>query len=221
MRKKKNRPIALLLGVLLIASAVLSGCEGSSGGSEIGAVNNGTGGTDNAGSSGNAGSSDNAGNAGKTDADAGNSKQANDTKPAQTDGDAAPAEGQITDFKQSPVLDTFRWLRVIGDTIFTAGVVALVLFVYGLITGHSTRVPVAIPRVAHPLLSTVVAFPPAVSISFTHPWLVNGDRHTSKRNGWAPLSIRLARGPCSTMVLTSNAAITSPAKMLATTANSV
>ena len=49
------------------------------------------------------------------------------------------------EFLQSPVVDTFRWLRVVGDTIFTAGVVALVLFVYGLITGHSTRVEVKIP----------------------------------------------------------------------------
>jgi nitric oxide reductase subunit B len=43
------------------------------------------------------------------------------------------------EFLQLPLLDFFRWLRVIGDTIFTIGVVALVLFVYGLITGHSTR----------------------------------------------------------------------------------
>jgi nitric oxide reductase subunit B len=43
------------------------------------------------------------------------------------------------EFLQTPLLDTFRWLRVLGDTIFTVGVVALVLFVYGLISGHSTR----------------------------------------------------------------------------------
>jgi nitric oxide reductase subunit B len=49
------------------------------------------------------------------------------------------------EFLQSPIVDTFRWLRVIGDTVFTAGVVALVLFVYGLITGHSTRVAAAMP----------------------------------------------------------------------------
>ena len=49
------------------------------------------------------------------------------------------------EFLQSPVLNTFRWLRVVGDTIFTAGVVALVLFVYGLITGHSTRVEATTP----------------------------------------------------------------------------
>jgi nitric oxide reductase subunit B len=43
------------------------------------------------------------------------------------------------EFLQSPILDTFRRLRVVGDTIFSAGVGALVLFVYGLISGHSTR----------------------------------------------------------------------------------
>ena len=52
------------------------------------------------------------------------------------------------EFLQLPVLDFFRWLRVIGDTIFTIGVVAVVLFVYGLITGHSTR-PVS-EKVARP-----------------------------------------------------------------------
>jgi len=49
------------------------------------------------------------------------------------------------EFLQSPIVDTFRWLRIIGDTIFTGGVVALVLFVYGLITGHSTRVEAPTP----------------------------------------------------------------------------
>jgi nitric oxide reductase subunit B len=49
------------------------------------------------------------------------------------------------EFLQSPVLDTLRWLRVVGDTVFTIGVVALVLFVYGLITGHSTRVEAKTP----------------------------------------------------------------------------
>ena len=36
-------------------------------------------------------------------------------------------------------MDTVRWLRVIGDTIFSAGVVALVLFTLGLATGQSLR----------------------------------------------------------------------------------
>jgi nitric oxide reductase subunit B len=57
------------------------------------------------------------------------------------------------EFLQSPVVGTFRWLRVIGDTMFTAGVVALVLFVYGLITGHSTRVAATTPA------GTVVRLP--------------------------------------------------------------
>ncbi len=43
------------------------------------------------------------------------------------------------EFLQTAPLQFFRWLRVIGDTIFAAGVVSLVLFVFGLVTGH-TRV---------------------------------------------------------------------------------
>ena len=43
------------------------------------------------------------------------------------------------EFMQTPVMDTLRWLRVIGDTIFAAGAVALALFVLGLRTGGSTR----------------------------------------------------------------------------------
>jgi nitric oxide reductase subunit B len=34
-------------------------------------------------------------------------------------------------------MDTLRWLRVIGDTIFAAGVIALGWFVLGLKTGWS------------------------------------------------------------------------------------
>jgi len=41
------------------------------------------------------------------------------------------------EFLQRGVIDLFRWLRVVGDTIFAAGVVAIVLFVFGLATGHS------------------------------------------------------------------------------------
>jgi nitric oxide reductase subunit B len=43
------------------------------------------------------------------------------------------------EFLQSPTLDTFRWLRVIGDTIFAAGVLALGWFVIGLKTGWSVE----------------------------------------------------------------------------------
>ncbi len=43
------------------------------------------------------------------------------------------------EFMQTPILQTFRWLRVPGDTIFFLGAVALVLFIAGLKTGHSFR----------------------------------------------------------------------------------
>jgi nitric oxide reductase subunit B len=38
---------------------------------------------------------------------------------------------------QTPVMNTLRWLRVIGDTIFAIGALILVAFVFGLATGHS------------------------------------------------------------------------------------
>jgi nitric oxide reductase subunit B len=40
-------------------------------------------------------------------------------------------------FLQSPVLQTLRWLRAPGDVLFTAGIVALALFVAGLAAGYS------------------------------------------------------------------------------------
>jgi len=43
------------------------------------------------------------------------------------------------EFLQSPMLDTFRWLRVIGDSIFTIGAIALAYFVIGLKTGWSLK----------------------------------------------------------------------------------
>lgn len=43
------------------------------------------------------------------------------------------------EFMQDPTLDFIRWLRVIGDTIFTVGVLALGWFVFGLKTGWSVR----------------------------------------------------------------------------------
>ena len=43
------------------------------------------------------------------------------------------------EFMQTPVMETFRWLRVPGDTIFFLGAVAFVLFVIGLKTGRSFR----------------------------------------------------------------------------------
>jgi nitric oxide reductase subunit B len=41
------------------------------------------------------------------------------------------------EFLQIPILQTFRWLRIPGDTVFFLAAVALVLFVAGLKTGHS------------------------------------------------------------------------------------
>lgn len=43
------------------------------------------------------------------------------------------------EFMQTDLMQTLRWLRVIGDTIFFLGAVALVIFVAGLKTGHSFR----------------------------------------------------------------------------------
>lgn len=41
------------------------------------------------------------------------------------------------EFMQQPRLQTFRWLRIIGDTVFAVGSLALVVFVIGLRTGLS------------------------------------------------------------------------------------
>ncbi|MDC0747140.1 nitric-oxide reductase large subunit [Polyangium mundeleinium] len=43
------------------------------------------------------------------------------------------------EFLQTPRMDTLRWLRVLGDTIFAAGALALGWFVLGLKTGWSLR----------------------------------------------------------------------------------
>jgi nitric oxide reductase subunit B len=43
------------------------------------------------------------------------------------------------EFLHTEVMQTLRWLRVPGDTIFAVGASALVLFVAGLKTGHSIR----------------------------------------------------------------------------------
>ncbi len=45
------------------------------------------------------------------------------------------------EFMHTPGMNTLRWMRVIGDTTFAAGAVALVLFVVGLATGHAVRKP--------------------------------------------------------------------------------
>jgi nitric oxide reductase subunit B len=43
------------------------------------------------------------------------------------------------EFMQTPLLDTLRWLRVIGDTLFAIGILGLAVFVVGLKTGWSTE----------------------------------------------------------------------------------
>jgi nitric oxide reductase subunit B len=43
------------------------------------------------------------------------------------------------DFLQHPTLETLRWLRVFGDTIFAAGILGVGWFVVGLTTGWSIR----------------------------------------------------------------------------------
>jgi nitric oxide reductase subunit B len=43
------------------------------------------------------------------------------------------------EFLHTEVMQTLRWLRVPGDTIFAVGAIVLVLFVAGLKTGHSIR----------------------------------------------------------------------------------
>ncbi|REJ94237.1 MAG: nitric-oxide reductase large subunit [Planctomycetota bacterium] len=46
------------------------------------------------------------------------------------------------EFMQTDVMQTLRWLRVPGDTVFFLGAVALVVFVAGLKTGHSFQRPI-------------------------------------------------------------------------------
>ncbi|HEY9790199.1 MAG TPA: nitric-oxide reductase large subunit [Candidatus Obscuribacterales bacterium] len=43
------------------------------------------------------------------------------------------------EFMQTPVMDFFRWMRVLGDSIFAVGILALGWFVLGLKTGWSVK----------------------------------------------------------------------------------
>jgi nitric oxide reductase subunit B len=43
------------------------------------------------------------------------------------------------EFLQSPILETLRWMRAIGDSIFAVGIVAIGWFVVGLTAGWSRR----------------------------------------------------------------------------------
>ena len=45
------------------------------------------------------------------------------------------------EFMQTDLMDTLRWLRVIGDTVFAVGAILLVAFVGALATGHAYRRP--------------------------------------------------------------------------------
>ena len=42
-----------------------------------------------------------------------------------------------SEFMQTPMLNTLRWLRTIGDSMFAFGALVLGWFVLGLVTGHS------------------------------------------------------------------------------------
>jgi len=44
-----------------------------------------------------------------------------------------------TEFMTTPTMQTLRWMRVPGDTLFAAGELVMVLFIFGLSTGQSFR----------------------------------------------------------------------------------
>ncbi len=54
------------------------------------------------------------------------------------------------EFMQDPTLDFVRWLRVIGDTIFALGAVALAVFVLGLKFGWSVKAEVDLSEERYP-----------------------------------------------------------------------
>ncbi|RPI75315.1 MAG: nitric-oxide reductase large subunit, partial [Ignavibacteriales bacterium] len=58
------------------------------------------------------------------------------------------------EFMQGSLMDTFRWLRVIGDTIFAVGVVALAYFVIGLKTGWSVEKEIDISEDNYPKIES-------------------------------------------------------------------
>ena len=47
-----------------------------------------------------------------------------------------------SEFLYSPAVQVFKWLRAPGDIVFALGITILVLFVFGLATGHSLKKPV-------------------------------------------------------------------------------
>ena len=48
------------------------------------------------------------------------------------------------EFLQTGLMDKLRWMRVLGDSTFAVGAMALGYFVFGLITGHSYQRPDAV-----------------------------------------------------------------------------
>ncbi|MFV8258867.1 nitric-oxide reductase large subunit [Bdellovibrio bacteriovorus] len=54
------------------------------------------------------------------------------------------------EFMQTELLDVIRWLRVIGDTVFALGALALGWFVIGLKTGHSLKKTVDLSQTSYP-----------------------------------------------------------------------
>lgn len=57
------------------------------------------------------------------------------------------------DFLQAPLIETLRWLRIVGDTIFATGVIALGWFVLGLKTGWSFQSEGAVATKAPPVMA--------------------------------------------------------------------
>lgn len=54
------------------------------------------------------------------------------------------------EFLQTPLMEVFRWLRVVGDTIFAVGILVLGWFVVGLKTGWSVKEEVDISPTDYP-----------------------------------------------------------------------
>ncbi len=65
------------------------------------------------------------------------------------------------EFLSDPTLDVFRWLRVVGDTVFAAGALALGWFVVGLKTGWSLRKEVDLSEESYPRVRAETGRPPA------------------------------------------------------------
>jgi nitric oxide reductase subunit B len=49
------------------------------------------------------------------------------------------------EFMQQPYLQNLRWMRVVGDTVFTIGILTLVVYVFRIKTDWSNREPEAAP----------------------------------------------------------------------------